>query len=160
MRDADRHVSRSAFAYLFSEMVQYHTSRIRSAGELELKLHEVGQRVGAKTLELVTIREKLMKRESGVIEMLQFVSSTCWKSLFGKVADSLERSTDCGNEYMIHEFEPITNCFVSIPTDLGHLNCAAYIAGILAGMLDCAHFPAVVSAHAMPAPDSEPHCYA
>lgn len=41
---------------------------------------------------------------------------------------------------MIHENSPVTNAFVSVPSDMGHLNCAAFIAGIIAGMLDSARF--------------------
>lgn len=41
---------------------------------------------------------------------------------------------------MIHEKEPVTNAFVSVPSDMGQLNCAAYIAGIIAGVLDGASF--------------------
>ena len=41
---------------------------------------------------------------------------------------------------MIHEFSPITNSFVSIPADMGHFNCAAFLAGIIAGVLDSAKF--------------------
>ena len=41
---------------------------------------------------------------------------------------------------MIHEHSPITNAFVSVPADMGQLNCAAFIAGILAGILDAAKF--------------------
>ena len=41
---------------------------------------------------------------------------------------------------MIHENSPVTNTFVSVPADMGHLNCAAFIAGIIAGALDSARF--------------------
>ena len=41
---------------------------------------------------------------------------------------------------MIHESNPITNTFISIPPDLGQLDCAAYLAGIVAGILDSAKF--------------------
>ncbi len=114
----------------------------------------------------------------------QFVSSTVWRALFNKVADSLERSTEnedecawrglaiptficiyvqSGSEQslpsplqsvvspdhlpahpsasdMIHEREPITNTFVSAPADMGQLNCAAYVAGIISGILNGASF--------------------
>lgn len=67
--------------------------------------------------------------------------------LFGKAADALERSTANENEYMIHELEPVTNKFISVPTDLGQLNCAAYIAGIIRGILKSSGFAANVTAH-------------
>ena len=41
---------------------------------------------------------------------------------------------------MIHEFAPITNSFVSVPADMGHFNCASFLAGIIAGVLDSAKF--------------------
>jgi hypothetical protein len=41
---------------------------------------------------------------------------------------------------MIHEKEPITSIFVSAPSDMVQLNCAAYIAGIIAGILNGASF--------------------
>ena len=41
---------------------------------------------------------------------------------------------------MIHESSPITNTFVSVPADMGQLNCAAYLAGLIAGVLDSAKF--------------------
>ena len=41
---------------------------------------------------------------------------------------------------MIHESAPITNSFVSVPADMGHFNCAAFLAGIIAGVLDSAKF--------------------
>jgi hypothetical protein len=44
------------------------------------------------------------------------------------------------DEYMIHENSPITNTFVSVPSDMGQLNCAAYFAGLIAGVLDIKKF--------------------
>jgi len=66
--------------------------------DLELALERVGQTIGIKVLELLSSRESLLKRGDGVIGILQFISSSCWKVLFGKVADSLERSTENENE--------------------------------------------------------------
>ena len=50
-----------------------------------------------------------------------------WKGLFGKAADSLEKSNEDEDEYMIHEAEPVTNQFVSVPQSMGNLNCAAFV---------------------------------
>lgn len=44
---------------------------------------------------------------------------------------------------MIHENNPVTNTFVSLPADMGQLNCAAYLAGIIAGVLDSAKFVSI-----------------
>ena len=81
------------------------------------------------------------------MNVLQFVSSGVWKSLFGKAADSLERSIDHADEFMIIDYEPITSTFVSVPTDLGQLSADAYVSGIIAGVLEGAGFAARVTAH-------------
>ena len=104
------------------------------------RLEDAGYGVGHRVLELLAFRERQYKRETKLIGVLQFVSSTVWKALFNKVADSLERSTENEDEYMIHEREPITNAFVSAPADMSQLNCAAYIAGIISGVLNGASF--------------------
>lgn len=44
---------------------------------------------------------------------------------------------------MIHESAPVTNAFVSVPADMGQLNCAAFLAGIIAGVLDSARFVSI-----------------
>lgn len=88
-----------------------------------------------------------MKREIRLMSILHFVSSSVWKSLFGRAADSLERSIDHADEYMIIDYEPIASTFVSVPTDLGQLSADAYVSGIIAGVLDGAGFAARVTAH-------------
>jgi hypothetical protein len=40
----------------------------------------------------------------------------------------------------IYDKEPVTNTYISVPPKLGHLNCAAFIAGIVNGILDGAGF--------------------
>mmetsp|Transcript_12205 Transcript_12205/g.18256 ORF Transcript_12205/g.18256 Transcript_12205/m.18256 type:complete len:230 (-) Transcript_12205:19-708(-) len=143
-------VSLSAFGYLMSEMVQYSQTRVNSIESLERRLEEAGFAVGLRVLEIQALRERTnAKRKLRFLQMLQWISTDMWKVLFGKTADSLERSTENTDEYMIHEFQPITNVFVSVPPDLGQMNCAAYIAGIIAGALEGAFFPAVVSAHSV-----------
>jgi trafficking protein particle complex subunit 5 len=140
-------VSTSIFALLFSEMVQYSQSRVDNLGDLERKLEENGYGIGQRLIELVGCRERITKRETKIVNMLQYVTNVIWKHLFNKVADNLERSMDNQDEYMIHEMSPITNTFVSVPDDMGSFNCASFIAGIIAGVLDSAMFPATVTAH-------------
>jgi hypothetical protein len=142
-------VSLSAFAFLFSEVVQYAQNRVSSVSDLERRLEESGYSIGQRVGELVGCRERLTKRETRVVNMLQYVSNTIWKHLFNKVADNLERSTENADEYMIHENSPVTNSFVSVPSDMGQLNCASFIAGIIAGVLDSAKFHARVTAHSL-----------
>ncbi|ACI65433.1 predicted protein [Phaeodactylum tricornutum CCAP 1055/1] len=146
---SEQTVSLSMFSYLYSEIVQYHQNRVDSISELERKLEATGYGVGLRVLELLTFRTKDYTRETSLMNMLQFVSTTAWKSLFGKAADSLERSIDHADEYMIVDYAPITSTFVSVPADFGGLSVDAYISGMIGGMLDGAGFPARVTAHSV-----------
>ncbi|KAK2982188.1 hypothetical protein RJ640_009440 [Escallonia rubra] len=166
-------VSLSAFAFLFSEMVQYNQTQVDNIAELERRLEDAGYAVGARVLELLCHREKGNRRETRLLGILSFVHSTVWKVLFGKaleigcggtlvrrvlmeesdrcqVADSLEKGTEHEDEYMISEKELLVNRFISIPKDMGTFNCGAFVAGIVRGVLDSAGFPAVVTAHFVP----------
>jgi len=89
------------------------------------------------------------------MSILHFVSSSVWKALFGKAADSLERSIDHADEFMIVDYEPITSTFVSVPSDFGQLSVDAYISGIIAGVLDGAGFTARVTAHSVTMEEGE-----
>eukprot|EP01084_Bolivina_argentea_P214163 363635_1 len=145
-------VSLSAFGFLLCEMVQYNQGRVTSIDALNRRLESLGYVVGIRTLELCSLREKSSKRRKRLLQVLQFVSSDAWRALFGKTADSLERSTENADEYMIHELMPITNIFVSTPVDMRHLDCASYIAGIIAGIMEGSSFTARVTAHAIDLP--------
>jgi hypothetical protein len=87
------------------------------------------------------------RKEKNLIAMLQFLHSYIWKSLFGRVADGLEKATDKEDEYYIYEREPLTNRFISVPKEFSHFNCATFVAGIINGILDGAEFQCDVSAH-------------
>ncbi|KAL8152471.1 hypothetical protein V2J09_010231, partial [Rumex salicifolius] len=143
-------VSLSAFAFLFSELVQYNQTQVDNIAELERRLEDAGYAVGARVLELLCHRERGNRRETRLLGILSFVHSTVWKVLFGKVADSLEKGTEHEDEYMISEKELLVNKFISIPKDMGTFNCGAFVAGIVRGVLDSAGFPAVVTAHFVP----------
>lgn len=45
---------------------------------------------------------------------------------------------------MVNEADPLVNKFISVPREMGSLNCAAFVAGVIKGVLDGAGF---VSAH-------------
>ncbi|CAN6359669.1 unnamed protein product, partial [Urochloa humidicola] len=143
-------VSLSAFAFLFSELVQYNQTQVDNIAELERRLEDAGYAVGARVLELLCHREKGNRRETRLLGILSFIHSTVWKVLFGKVADSLEKGTEHEDEYMISEKELLVNRFISVPKDMGAFNCGAFVAGIVKGVLDNAGFPAVVTAHFVP----------
>jgi hypothetical protein len=98
-------------------------------------------------LELLPLREKSPRRETKLNGILLFVHTAVWKALFGKQADLLEKDDDHDNHYMITDHEMIVNRYVSVPRDMGDLNCASFVAGIVEAVLEGAHFPASVSAH-------------
>lgn len=51
-------MSLSAFALLYSELVQYHQNRVSSISELERRLESSGYGVGFKVLELLAYRSR------------------------------------------------------------------------------------------------------
>ncbi|XP_022087724.1 trafficking protein particle complex subunit 5-like [Acanthaster planci] len=140
-------VNISTFALLFSEMVQYCQSRVGSVPELQSKLSEMGQHVGVRILDLLFIREKGLKRETKLLNILLFIKSNVWKVLFGREADKLEHANDDERTYYIIEKESLVNRFISVPKDKGSLNCAAFTAGIVEAILTGCNFPAKVTAH-------------
>ncbi|KAI8096872.1 NO signaling/Golgi transport ligand-binding domain-containing protein [Halteromyces radiatus] len=143
-------VSLSAQSFLFSEMLQYTQKRVNGIQDLERKLNEFGYRVGTRMLELLTWREKVAKRETRVLGVLYFIHNVVWRSLFGKQADSLEKSTENEDEYMISDNDPILTRYISVPKELSQLNCNAFVAGIVEACLDGYQFPARVTAHTVP----------
>ena len=136
----------STFSYVFSELVQYQTTKIRSAAELETNLEKMGKDLGKRVLDALFHRDRLTKRELTEVGILKFISTTAWKALWGKEADSLERSNDREDEYMIIDSAPLVNQFVSVPANLGALDCAALMAGVVAGILVSARRPLVDAA--------------
>ena len=138
-----------------SLLVQYHQNRVDSISELERRLESSGYGVGLKMLELISLRNREFKRETRLMNMLQFVSTQVWRALFGKPADSLERSVENADEYMIIDNEPLTSTFCSVPADFGQLSVDAYMSGIVAGVLTGAGFSARVTAHSVAIEESE-----
>eukprot|EP00051_Salpingoeca_urceolata_P001568 m.42021 g.42021 ORF g.42021 m.42021 type:complete len:184 (+) comp11507_c2_seq1:114-665(+) len=142
-------INLSSFAFLFSEIIQYSHNRVESIPDLEKKLSDIGYRVGARVLELLTLRDRNSKREIKLNGILLFVHSVVWKALFGKQADLLEKDGDQDDTYMISDRDMIVNKFISVPRELGSLNCAAFVAGIVEAVLVGSRFPARVSAHSV-----------
>ena len=136
-------------------MVQYHQNRVDSISELERRLEATGYGVGLRVLELLAYRSREYRRETKLMNLLQFISTQVWKSLFQKPADSLERSIDHADEYMIVDYSPITSTYVSVPADFGGLSVDSYLSGIIAGILEGAVFPARVTAHSVALEDGE-----
>ena len=74
------------------------------------------------------------------------LQQTFWKAAFGRAAEALERSNASADEFMIIDHEPVTNRFVSVPKELGSLNPAAWVSGILEAALSCYGCACTVSA--------------
>jgi trafficking protein particle complex subunit 5 len=111
----------------------------------------MGYRVGQRLLELIVWREKNSKRETRILGILQFIHSVVWKTLFGKPADSLEKSREHDDECnpiqliwvivdMVHDNAPVITKFISVPPGMSQLNCDAFLAGIVEAVLDSTMF--------------------
>ena len=135
----------TTFSFLFGEMVQYMSSKSSNDKDFDLeeKLSSLGYPIGEKVLELCSVREKNFKKETKIVQMLQFIHNNVWKMLFGKQADGLQKSTVDEDEYRIIENSPITNKY--IPYQKGQSNCAAFLGGIIEGILNSADFRCKVS---------------
>eukprot|EP00444_Apocalathium_aciculiferum_P025447 CAMPEP_0183434892 /NCGR_PEP_ID=MMETSP0370-20130417/65297_1 /TAXON_ID=268820 /ORGANISM="Peridinium aciculiferum, Strain PAER-2" /LENGTH=188 /DNA_ID=CAMNT_0025621735 /DNA_START=132 /DNA_END=695 /DNA_ORIENTATION=- len=142
--------SLSAFAFMFSEVVDYCLKKANDMQELEERLHELGVPVGMRVLDLYCCRENRNKRETRILPMLNFIAQIVWKQLFGHQADLL-KGADHENEYMLNDKTLLVNRFISVPRDYP-VNCGAYVAGIVEGVLRSAEFPAAASAHTVDEP--------
>lgn len=136
-------VSLSCFALFFSEVVQYCQNKVYTVPELQARLHDLGQDVGSRLIDLYIVRERNSKRELKLINMLLMVKTTVWKCLFGKEAEKLEHANDDDCTYYIIETEPLVNKFISVPKDKGSLNCATFVAGIIEAFLSNSGFVSV-----------------
>jgi hypothetical protein len=137
----------SLFSFLFSEIVQYILSKSDEEKDFDIeeKLSCFGYSIGEKVLELCSLRDKGFKRETKIVNMLQFIHNNVWKMLFNKQADGLQKSTDDPDEYRIIENSPITNKFITLQKG-NSLNCASLFAGVIEGILNSADFRCKVAA--------------
>lgn len=102
------------------------------------RLSEIGAEIGHRITDLLVVREKSSKREIKLLNILLFIKTILWKSLFGREADKLEHSNDDDRTYYIIEKECLVNKYVSVPKDKGSLNCASFVAGMIEAVLcDC-----------------------
>ncbi|OCH92710.1 transporter particle subunit trs31 [Obba rivulosa] len=147
-------VSASAFAFLFSEMVQYTHKRVSGINDLERRLNTLGYRVGMRVLELMSWRAegsaKAPKREIRFLPALMNIHTHVWRAVFGKPADAIEKSVQNPDEYMIIDNDPPITRHISVPRDMSSLSCSSFTAGIVEAVLDGLGFPARVTAHNTP----------
>ena len=78
-------------------------------------MDQCGFDIGYKLLEVLYAKLRPGKRPTQVKEVLQFISSPCWKYLFGREADSLECRADNLNEYIITDYNPLCSKYISVP---------------------------------------------
>jgi len=147
-------VSGAAFAFLFSEIVQYTQKRVSGINDLERQLNTLGYRIGTRVLELMLWRaegsSKAPKREIKLLSVLMLIHTQVWKATFGKQADAIERSVENSDEYMIIDNDPPIERHISVPRDMSQLSCSSFTAGIVEAVLDGLSFPARVTAHNTP----------
>ncbi|KAI8320225.1 TRAPP I complex [Martensiomyces pterosporus] len=144
-------VGLNAFAFLFAEIIRYSQNRVLGIQDLEAKLNELGQRVGVRVFELAMWREKSVHRETRVLQTLVFINTVVWRTLFDKQADSLERSTESEDEYMITDNEPSILKFISVPKEMSSFSPGAFVSGIVEAIVRCCQCPARVTSHVVPA---------
>ncbi|KAJ2266027.1 protein particle complex subunit [Coemansia sp. RSA 1935] len=144
-------VSLNAFAFLFAEIIRYSQNRVLGIQDLEAKLNELGKRVGVRVFELFMWREKSVHRETRVLPTLMFINTVVWRALFDKQADSLGRSTDNEDEYMITDNEPNILKYISAPKEMSSFSPGAFLAGIVEAIAEGCQCPARVTSHLVPA---------
>ncbi|KAJ2060699.1 protein particle complex subunit [Coemansia aciculifera] len=144
-------VGLGAFAFMFAEIIRYSQNRVLGIQDLEAKLSEIGQRVGVRMFELAMWREKTVHRETRVLQTLVFINTVVWRALFDKQADSLERSTESDDEYMITDNEPAILKYISVPKEMSSFSPGAFISGIVEAIARCCQCPARVTSHVVPA---------
>ena len=141
----------STFAWLFSELIQHVQQHSSNISQIESKLADIGYSIGLRYVDISFIRQSAsiqsVSRPKSIIAMLQHIHGNVWRQLFGRAADALEKSTDNANEFYIYETAPITNRFLSVPRDMSSLNCAAFIGGIICGVMEGGGFTCDVTTH-------------
>lgn len=166
-------VALGAWAFLFSEIIQYTQKRVSGIGEFEKRyvllpspavpqlilasnrLNILGYRVGSRLLELLPLRDYLYPisslrspppptRTLRLLPILSYVHSTLYRYLFGRPADSLERSTDNEDEYMIGDDDMVVTRGVEVPKEMSELSCGALVAGVVEAVMDGAGFVSVM----------------
>lgn len=109
---------------------------------MSCRLDRVGFDVGTRILELLTYRERSMRRNVEILDILKYIHSVAWPYMFGKKADDLQQANAADDEYMISDSDLLVGKFISIPKSYSSFVPGSLVAGIVRGMLDTAGFPA------------------
>lgn len=133
-----------SFLFLFSEIV--HHCIKTNPQDIERQLEEIGYPLGARFLELITLRDYNSKKEIKVENFLFYITGTVWPVVFNKNKCVIERHTEKDYIYMIKEENSLCNRYACLQRGVKNINCSAFTAGIIEGMLNAAGFPARVTA--------------
>ena len=139
-----RDIPVNSFLLLFSEIVQCCIRQ--NSQEVERQLEEIGYPLGARFLELITLRDRNSKKEVKITEFLLFIKHAVWPVLFNNNNCSVEYHTEKDYIFMIKEENSLCNRYACLPKGMKNLNCSAFTAGIIEGMLNAAGFPSRVTA--------------
>lgn len=147
-------MSLSAYAFLFSEIVQYSQKKVSGVNDLERRLSTLGYRIGTRVFELMSWRSeaasKAPKRETRFLPALMLIHTQVWRAVFAKPADAIEKSVENEDEYMIIDNEPVIERYISVPKDMGGMSCSSLTAGIVEAVLDGLRLHGRVTAHHTP----------
>lgn len=140
-----KEVSDTAFFLLFSEIVQYCLKKDKNT--LAEQLEELGYPLGPRFLELICFREKSCKKELKIVDILFFISKYLWPCVFSKSIASVEQHAEYNHMYMLKEENSLCNRYVSLHRGQKTVNCSAFAAGLVEGLLNAAGFSSRVIAY-------------
>ncbi|PWN88340.1 TRAPP I complex [Acaromyces ingoldii] len=162
-RSKNSEVASSALTFLYAEIVAYTQGRVTGISDLERKLSLMGYRVGQRMVPMLVHRNEFPtppslssgssiygrqpKRETRLLPVLLWLHTHLWKAIFGRPADSLERSTERSDEYMISTNTPFFARSMSVPKEMSQLCVEAFTAGIVEAALDGLGFVGHFSFH-------------
>ena len=133
----------SVFSLLYCQLVEYHQNRVKHVDELERRLHAAGYEVGLRLCDKFFFKERGMKRETRVLDILLRLKTHFWRHLFCKEADQLDQATDKDGMYYLTEFD---NVVVRHTLTSNSLSAAAFLAGIASAFLHGSGFKCDVKA--------------
>lgn len=130
-------------------------SKFDSPEEVEAELTNLGHSIGVRYLDTLLLKDKSAKRPKDLKTLLQLIHGPLWKTLFGKSADALTKSTENENECLSQSFPYVlTHLFRAdflidnnpmvtrtIPKHhSSHINAASFVGGIIRGLMDAANY--------------------
>ena len=150
-------VSFSAFTFLFSEICMRAKDaprRVQDVLEWEERIASLGRQVGMKCAEVCVIKEPQVKQRQLTIQsMLELIRTSFWYRWFGKHA-RLDAIVDQDN-FIIVDDDPVPTRYIYMPKDymennVPTLNFAAFVGGMIEGILASAGFGAKVIVYSVP----------